>query len=222
MRVLVTAACTAGLLLSAGRVAAQQKPVPLEKTAGFDIFTAAVSDDAAQSEGTASRMWGGQFNFGVTAYRVLNLSAEAGVVGIRDRRSFTEDTNLGEKTSSVGGVVATVTTGLRTPPLHLAPSRAADVTAGINGGYTFVGLSRDITYCVDCTVESVKLHAGVFWEPAVQVYHGKGGVSARYRVFAPSADVSNALMIGYTLRVGPRPAAESPAEAPAPAGSPAP
>jgi hypothetical protein len=41
-------------------------------------------------------------------------------------------------------------------------------------------------------------------------------------VFAPSADVSNALMIGYTLRVGPRPAAESPAEAPAPAGSPAP
>jgi hypothetical protein len=36
-------------------------------------------------------------------------------------------------------------------------------------------------------------------------------------VFAPSADVSNALMIGYTLRVGPRPAAEPAAEGPKPA-----
>jgi hypothetical protein len=219
MRVFGLAACAAGLLLSVGTAAAQQRPA-FEKNIGLDIFTAAVSDDAAQSEGTASRMWGGQFTLGFTAARVLNLGAEFGVVGLRDQRPFSEDTNQGEKTSSVGGVVASVSTGLHTPALQLAPNHAADVTAGVNGGYTFVGLSRDITYCVDCTVESVKLHAGVYWEPGVQLYHGRGGVSARYRVFAGSADVSNALMIGYTLRTGARPAAETPAAAPKPAEAP--
>lgn len=200
MRLPRTAVCIIPLLLSAGAAAAQQ--VPLEKQLGFEVFAGSLNADAAETQGTADRMWGGQLNFGVTAFRVLRVSADAGFVGLRDHRSFTETTNEGDMESTVGGVVGSLVAGLHTPPLALAPGHAADVTAGVNVGHTWIGADRSINRCIDCTLERVRIDAGNFWEPSLQVFHGRNGLSARYRVYRAAADMRNALMIGYTLRTG--------------------
>jgi len=117
----------------------------------------------------------------------------------------------------VGGVVGSLLAGLHTPPLALAPNRAADVRFGVNVGYTLIGADRSINHCIDCTVQRVKIRAGEFWEPGVQLFHGRGGLSARYRVYRGGADVRNALMIGYTVRAGrdaPQPAPRQPSPTP--------
>ena len=203
MRLLRSTVCMVVLLLSAGGAAAAQG-VPLERRMGFEVFTGALDTEAAETQGTADRMWGGQLNFGVTAFRVLSLGVDGGFVGIRDRRPFTEETTEGEMESTVGGVVGSLVAGLHTPPLGLAPNHAADVTLGVNGGLTWVGADRSINRCIDCTLERVRIHAGGFWEPALHVFHGKGGLSARYRVYGAGSDLRNALMIGYVLRTGRR------------------
>lgn len=202
MRHLRTLVLFAGLLATARPATAQQ--APLELWGGFDVFTASLTVDAAETQGTADRMWGGQFSFGVTGMRVLSVGADLGFVGIRDHRSFTEPTTGGDKTSTVGGVMGSLLAGLYTPPLALAPNGAADVRVGVNVGYTLIGADRSINECIDCTIERVRIHAGGFWEPGVQIYHGRGGLSARYRRYASGSDVRDALMIGYTFRPGPR------------------
>jgi hypothetical protein len=212
MRLFKILAVLTGVLVSGGRAAAAQQ-VPLEKWGGLELFTGSLDADAAEVQGTADRMWGGQFNFGITAYRVLSLGVDAGFVGIRDRRSFTENTTAGEMESSVGGVLGSLVAGLNTPALALAPNRAADLRLGVNVGYTLIGADRSINKCLDCTLERVHIHAGEFVEPALQLFHGKGGLSARYRMYRGGADVRNALMIGYTFRAG---------KGPATAGSPPP
>ena len=200
MRHLRTLALVAGLFVQGGRAAAQE--VPLEFSGGFDVFTASLDAAAAETQGTADRMWGGQFSFGVTAARVLSVSADMGFVGLRDHQAFTEPTTGGDMTSTVGGVMGSLLAGLHAPPLALAPNHAADLRAGVNVGYTLIGADRSINDCVDCTLERVRIHAGAFWEPGIQVFHGKGGLSARYRVYGAGSDVRNALMVGYTLRAG--------------------
>jgi hypothetical protein len=198
------------------RAAAAQR-VPLEKWGGFELFTGSLDAAAAETQGTADRMWGGQLNLGITAYRVLSLGVDAGFVGIRDRRSFTENTTGGDMESTVGGVLGSLVTGLGTPALALAPDRAADLRLGVNVGYTLVGADRSITRCLDCSLERVRIHAGEFVEPTLQLFHGNGGLSARYRLYRAGADVRNALMIGYTVRAGKGPAAAgSPPPAPTP------
>lgn len=212
MRHLRTLALLAGLLATGGRAAAQQ--APMELWGGLDVFTASLTTDAAEAQGTAGRMWGGQFSFGATSMRVLSVGADLGFVGLRDHRSFTEPTTGGDRTSTVGGVMGSLLGGLRTPPLALAPNGETDLQAGVNVGYTLIGADRSINECVDCTIESVRIHAGGFWEPSVQLFHGKGGISVRYRRYAGGSDIRDALMIGYTLRAGPR--APRPAPEPAP------
>ena len=202
MRQLGTLVLLAGLLASNGRAAAQQ--APLELWGGLDVFTASLTVDAAEAQGTADRMWGGQFSFGAIGGRVLGVGADMGFVGLRDHRSFSEPTTGGDKTSTVGGVMGSLLAGLYTPPLALAPGGAADVRVGVNVGYTLIGADRSINECLDCTIESVRIHAGRFWEPGIQVFHGKGGISARYRRYGSGSDVRDALMIGYTLRASPR------------------
>jgi len=214
MRLFKILAVLVGVLVSGGRAAAAQQ-APLERWGGLELFTGSLDADAAETQGTADRMWGAQFNFGITAYRVLNLGVDAGIVGIRDRRPFTENTTAGERESAVGGVLGSLVAGLNTPSLALAPGRAADLRLGVNVGYTLIGADRSIDRCLDCNLERVRIHAGEFVEPALQLFHGKGGLSARYRMYRARADVRNALMIGYTFRAGKGPAAaDSPPSAP--------
>jgi hypothetical protein len=214
MRHLTTLVLLAGLLATSGRAAAQQSG--LELWGGLDVFTASLTTDAAETQGTAGRMWGGQFSFGATGMRVLSVGADLGFVGIRDHREFTEPTTGGDKTSTVGGVMGSLLAGLHTPPLALAPNGAADLQIGVNVGYTLIGADRSINECIDCTIESVRIRAGGFWEPGIQLFHGKGGISARYRRYGSGSDVRDALMIGYTLRAGPRAPRPMPEPAPRP------
>jgi hypothetical protein len=202
------------MLAIGGRAAAQQ--TGLELWGGLDMFTAALKADAAETQGTADRMWGGQFSFGASAGRVLNVGADLGFVGIRDHREFTEPTTGGDRTSTVGGVMGSLLAGLYTPPLALAPVDGVDLRVGMNVGYTLIGADRSINECVDCTIESVRIHAGGFLEPGIQIFRGKGGLSARYRRYASGSDLRDALMIGYAFRAGPRAPRPMPEPAPLP------
>lgn len=218
MRHLRTLVLVAGLFAIHGQAAAQQ--APLELWGGLDVFTASLTPDASEEQGTADRMWGGQLSFGATSMRVLSVGADLGFVGLRDHRSFTEPTTGGDKTSTVGGVMGSLRAGLSTPPLSLAADGATDLRIGMNVGYTLIGADRSINECVDCTIESVRIHAGGFWEPGLQLFRGKHGLSARYRRYTGDSDVRDAVMIGYTLRAGPRAPRPVPVPVPVPVPQP--
>jgi len=201
MRLFTAVLVTAGILVSGGRASAQQR-IPLEKWAGFDLLTGSLESDAATSQGTGERVWGGQVSLGAAAYGILSVRADGAIVGMKDTESFTVDTNLGERSSGVAAGVGSLSAGLRTPFLSLAPEHVADVSAGVSAGNTWISATRTVTQCVDCPGDTLHFRAGTFWEPGVQLFHGRHGVSARYRMYGSNADLRNSLMIGYVWRAG--------------------
>jgi hypothetical protein len=215
MRVPTKLACLAAgslLVLSAGAASAQETApadtpavsVPAERPArkierryGFDLLTGAIEPGAAETAGTGDRLYGAQFSVGIIAYRVLSVSGDFGIVGMRDEAQFTQETNMGKRSSGVAAGMATLAVGLRTPPLGLG-IRDAAVSAGVSAGRSWMDVNRDIGNCMDCHAEDVRLAAGEFWEPGVHLTWGRHGISARYRSYHGTSDVRDALMIGLT------------------------
>lgn len=201
MRLFTAVLVTGGILVSGGRADAQER-LPLEKWAGFELLTGSLDSDAASSQGTGERMWGGQISLGAAAYGILSVRADGAIVGMKDHESFTVDTNLGERSSSLAAGVGSLSAGLRTPTLGLAPEHAADVSAGVSVGNTWISATRTVSECVDCPGDTLHFSAGTFWEPGVQFFHGRHGASVRYRVYGSDVDLRNSLMIGYVWRAG--------------------
>jgi len=175
---------------------APPKPAgPVVRRWGFDLVTGAIDGVAAQNAGTGDRLWGAQFSLGITAYRVLSVTGDFGIVGMSDEAPFTQETNQGSKTSGVAAGMGTLALGLRTPPVG---TRNVDVSAGVSAGATWLHVTRTITYCADCHGEDVELGAGEFVEPGLHITSGRRGISARYRMYGSGSDVQDALMIGLT------------------------
>lgn len=203
-RMTSAAALSAALLLAAGGASAQQTPVVPRY--GFDIITTGMERIAADSAGVGSRAWGVQLTGGVVAYRVLSLNVDGGILLMSDEAPFTQETTQGEKTSGVGAGIGSVSAGLRTPPLSLGGANPRFLSAGVNAGRSWVNVTRTITHCVDCHGETVSVRAGTFWEPVLEVGNGRGGFTARYRVYGGGSDIRNALMIGVTVSPQRKPA----------------
>lgn len=204
-------------LLLGARVAAAQETPRTGVRLGIDLLTASVDEAAANEAGTGERMWGAQVNVGFNPLQFVTLRGDFGIVGVKDERAFSQETTGGERTSGVASGMATLAAGLRTPPLALGGAKPFSASAGVNVGHTFLNTTRTISQCIDCHGESVKIQAGSFWEPGVEVTRGRGGISARYRVYTGEADLRNALMIGYTTAIrvpGRAKAAETPPPAP--------
>lgn len=199
MRVPTSAAClSAALLLAATSATAQSVP-----RFGLDLITTGMDAATADSAGVGSRAWGVQLTGGLLAYRVLALNAEGALLLMSDEAPFTQETNRGEKTSGVGAGMGSVSLGLRTPPVAVGGARPLFLSAGVNGGRSWMNVTRTITQCIDCHGETVEVQAGTFWEPVVELGNGRGSFTARYRVYGGESDLQNALMIGYTF-VAPR------------------
>jgi len=217
MRVPTTLACLAAgclLALPAGAASAQVVPAdssppapigapvaapkpagPIVRRWGFDLITGAIDGVAAENAGTGSRLWGAQFSLGITAYRVLTVSGDFGIVGMSDEARFSQETNQGERSSGVAAGMATLAVGLRTPPVG---ARNVAVSAGVSAGASWLDVNRTITQCIDCHGEDVQIRAGEFVEPGLHVTSGRRGISARYRMYGGASDVQDALMIGLT------------------------
>jgi hypothetical protein len=171
----------------------------IERRVGFELITGAIGGEAAEDAGTGSRLWGAQVNVAFTAYRVLSLSGDLGIVGMRDGRQFSQETTVGEQSSGVAAGMATLAAGVRTPPLALhAGEGAAAVSAGVSAGHSWLNANRTIANCYDCHGEDVQIGAGDFWEPALHVSWGRRVVSARYRMYGSGSDVRDAVMIGLS------------------------
>lgn len=200
MRKFTFAACLAGslLLLGDGTAAAQTR-LPYEPRFGLELITSGIDPVAADSAGIGSRAWGVQITSNVIVFRVLSLNAEGGIVGMSDEAPFTQETTQGEKTSGVAAGMGTLSTGLRTPPLSLRGPDPLTLSAGVNAGRSWIDVNRNITHCYDCHAEDVRVQAGSFWEPVVQLGIGRGTVSARYRRYLGGSDFKDALMIGYSV-----------------------
>ncbi len=207
MRIVTSAICLAGSLLLATPAAAQDPEpaevpaaapsrIPLQKRVGFDLFTSGITPQSATLAGTGERAFGGQLTLGVTAWRVLDLSGDFGIIGMKDEAQFSQPTTGGEKSSGVAAGMLTLAAGLRTPPLQMG-SDPTTISAGVSAGRSWLDVNRTITDCVDCHGEDVEIGAGSFWEPGVHATRGRGGLSARYRVYA-DGDLEDALMVGYT------------------------
>ncbi len=197
MRSIASITCLA-LLATSGAAAAQNRS-PVETTIGFDLITSGIETAAADSAGVGSRAWGFQIPASVTAFRVLTLNADGGVLFLSDEQAFTQETNVGERTSGVSAGTLALSAGLRTPPLSLGGEQPLFVSAGVNAGRNFVNVNRSIAQCVDCHSEDVEVHAGNFWEAVLQVVPGRGTISARYRAYAGDSNFRDALMIGYSI-----------------------
>jgi hypothetical protein len=199
MRVTTSAAClAAGLLLAANGAGAQERQQVVPQY-GLDLITTGIEPFAADRAGVGSRAWGVQLTGGLVAYRVLSLNVDGGILLMSDERPFTQETTQGEKTSGVGAGIGSVSAGLRTPPLALGGANPRFLSAGVNAGRSWMNVTRTITHCVDCHGEDVRVRAGTFWEPVLEVGNGRGSVTARYRVYAGDSDVQNALMLGVTV-----------------------
>jgi hypothetical protein len=199
MRVTTSAAClAAGLLLAASGAGAQERQHVVPQY-GLDFITTGIEPLAADSAGVGHRWWGVQLTGGVLAFRVLSLNVDGGILLMSDERPFTQETNQGEKTSGVGAGIGSVSAGLRTPPISLGGTSPRFLSVGVNAGRSWLHATRTITHCIDCHGEDVRVQAGTFWEPMVEVGNGRGAVTARYRVYAGDSDVQNALMIGVTV-----------------------
>ena len=192
-----------GCLLLPARAAAQAQP-QLDTRVSFDLLTSSVESGAAEEAGVGTQGYGLQVNGSVTAFRVLAISLDLGVLGLKDERPFRQNTTQGEKTSSIDGGMFSLAAGLRTPPLALDGPDGPRVSAGVNAGYTGLDIDRTIAQCADCTNENLSLHAGTFVEPALLVTFGRGGLSARYRRYGGDSNFGDAVMIGYSYGVGAR------------------
>jgi len=176
--------------------AAPPKPAgPIVRRWGFDVITGAIDGVAAENAGTGNRLWGAQFSLGITAYRVFTVNGDFGIVGMSDEAPFSQETNQGERSSGVAAGMASLAVGLRTPPVG---ARNMAVSAGVNAGASWLDVNRTITQCIDCHGEDVQIRAGEFVEPGVHLSWGRGGISARYRMYGSGSDVQDAMMIGLT------------------------
>lgn len=194
----------AGAKSAAAQSEAQPAPAPpashLERRFGAELIAASVDGASAEAAGTGSRMWGFGINVGLVAYRVLSVTAEGGLLLTSDEAQFSQETTAGERSSGVGAGIGTLKAGLRTPPLSLGGEKPLSVSAGVNVGQSWMNVTRTISECYDCHSETVDIGAGSFWEPALQVFSGRGGVDARYRVYRDGSDLRNALMVGWSTR----------------------
>jgi hypothetical protein len=218
MRPLLSIACVAsGCALLAAEAAAQSQP-QVDTRVSFDLLASSVDADAAEEAGVGAQGFGIQVNGSVTAFRFLAISLDLGVLGLKDERPFEENTTQGEKSSSIDAGMFSLAAGLRTPPLALGDATGPRLSAGVNAGYTGLDIDRTIAQCLDCTNENLNLRAGTFLEPALHLTFGRGGLSARYRLYEGGSSFRDAVMIGYSWGVGSRyaraPAAPDAPEAP--------
>ena len=219
-RLLSLAVLAGGCVLLAAEAAAQTQP-PVDTRFSFDLMAGSVKPGAAQEVGVGTQGFGIQVNGSVTAFRYLAVSLDLGILGLKDERPFEENTTDGEKRSSIDGGMYSLAAGLRTPSLALGGPTGPRLSAGVNGGVTGLDMDRTITECVDCTNENLSLRAGTFVEPALHLTFGRGGLSARLRMYNSESDFGELVMIGYSYGVGSRyaKAPEVPNVPEAPAGS---
>jgi hypothetical protein len=205
MRRFMSIAFLAGgsVLAAAGTAAAQAQP-QLDTRISFDLLASSVESEAAEEAGVGTQGFGIQVNGSITAFRVLALSLDLGVIGLKDERQFRQNTTQGEKSSSIDGGMFSLAAGLRTPPLALDGPTGPRVSAGVNVGYTGLDIDRTIAQCADCRNENLSLRAGSFLEPALHMTFGRGGLSTRYRIYDGGSNFRGALMIGYSYGVGSR------------------
>lgn len=191
-----------GCLLLPAKAAAQAQP-EMDTRISLDLIAGSVHSEAAEEVGVGTQGYGIQVNGSVTAFRILAFSLDLGILGLKDERQFRENTTRGEKTSSIDGGMFSLAAGLRTPPLAL-DGAGTRLSAGVNAGYTGLDIDRTIAQCADCTNQNLSLHAGTFLEPALHLTFGRGGLSARYRVYGGDSDFGNTAMLGYSWGVGSR------------------
>jgi hypothetical protein len=198
MRSIPSLTCLTLLLATSGAAAAQNR-VPVETRLGLDLLTSSIAPGAADSAGIGSRAFGAQVTGSLIAFRFLTLNADGAVILMRDERSYTQQTTQGEKESSVGAGMGSLSAGLRTPSFSLGSDTPLMVAAGVNTGRSWVDVNRTITQCIDCHAEDVEVRAGNFWEPVLHVNTGRGAYSARYRMYRGDSDFRDALIVGYTV-----------------------
>lgn len=201
MRVFVSATCLCVLqLLAAGGTGAQAKQ-QVVFTLGADVISNGIDPAAAKNAGVGSRASGLQLTGGMTAFKVLSVNLEGGIVGMSDEAPFTQETTRGEQTSGVAAGMGSLSVGLRTPALSLGGERPVTLSAGVNAGHTLLDVTRTITNCAGCHGEIVGMEAGSFWEPVVQVGRGRGMVNARYRTYTGDSNFQDALILGAAVTV---------------------
>ena len=149
-----------------------------------------ISSDVASEIGIANTNWGFDLGLSGRFYRILNVSADIGLGGIKDHQSFTQSTTLGSMESSFNTYQYSFSGGIWTPELSMFKNKI-HVSTGINSGLQGNRGKREIDNCRDCKEEKYKFTAGFFVEPELQVFFGGKifGLGSSYRFLTSDSDV---------------------------------
>lgn len=186
---------TASIAFGGARAGAQGSSTPTQWIGSMDAGVVLASPDA-KSGGLGT---GGEIAFsgGIRFSRFVHAGADLGVVVFSDDNGFTNNTNLGTKSSSTNGLTSSAWIGLLSPRSILSTDRR--VEGGINAGVSFVNVTREIGSCIGCDSQTLGSSTSPFVEPMVLVTGGDGKRAMRFSV---RRYLSSEYPISTTLQVG--------------------
>jgi hypothetical protein len=170
--------CGAALLaLYTPQLPAQQTrtPVPL---LGLTAGTMVIDAGYAGLAQVGDRSYDLQLDVGTLLKKHIYLGLDFGGQFLSDRAAFTQNTTVGEKTSTASLAYVSAIAGLRSG----MPS-ALPVALALNIGGTVTFGQRNIETCEDCHEEKLRIPGGAFLEPALLVGRGKTRFRASSRVY---------------------------------------
>lgn len=175
---------------------------PPIKWGGFGWLSGNTADfrhGTTANRGIGSRGWGFEMGGGVS-YAWLLGGIDFGINAFKDDSSFTQSTTGGSRESSTSALFGSVFTGLVAPHIPLTPSGSARLRVGALLGYSGWSGNRGIGQCVNCSSESLEMHAGQFVEPFIVIgpkADGWLGLRIGYRRFlSPDATLNSVLSLG--------------------------
>lgn len=174
----------------------------------IDLTTARFEPRASAADGFGGRGWGFGLGGAAVYKRHVLAGGDFGYLMFKDDSTFTETTNVGERTSSTNSFFGSIYSGLLTSPLGGHGATGKRAWLGVNVGYSGWHGKREIATCTNCTTQDVDIRGGLFAEGYL-IFGGAGGtphprLRITYRAFlADDSSIRNTISLGMaTLRGG--------------------
>ncbi len=156
-----------------------------------------ITMEKANLTGIGPHEWGFDLGLGFRFHRHFYTAGEIGLGSFKDNNSFTNNTTLGEMSSSFNTVHYNIEIGIWTSPVHISKKRDLELAGGINGGIGGFRGTREINNCSDCESEHFKFTNTPFIEPELNAYFFQGifGIGTSYRYYFSGGDLLNRITI---------------------------
>ena len=171
---------------------AAQSPVALR--GGIGLTTTGYDQEIVDHFNLASRGWGFQGTFAPRFYQYVGVLLEA---GWEYWSQICAGSPCEKDRTTTSSVMASTGVGLASPVLFVN-DKSGRIGFGLtlNGGREWIkaGLSQD--YCLNCTIDDLKIDGGYWVEPGIDLYADASVVIGfTYRIYESDADMNSRITI---------------------------